>query len=221
MNSFIHFIYNPNKIADLEMKLQQEINKNNILQKDNLQLKESIKYNCDTAPPAPGCIDNKAIMDINHLQQELFNNKTEKEKLKVELLKATKVINDMKNDIRISNNNSKRLEEENINLKRQLILKENEIKNKTQNNIIEKPKFNLNDIIVITFISKDSDVQYGIKCLANETFAEVEEKLYKKYEKLRESNNMFTVNGKKILRFKKIAENDIKDGDTILLFKLE
>ena len=221
MNSFIHFIYNPNKIADLEMKLQQEINKNNILQKDNLQLKESIKYNSDTAPPAPGCIDNKSIMDINHLQQELFNNKTEKEKLKVELLKATKVINDMKNEIRISNNNSKRLEEENINLKRQLIMKENEIKNKTQNNIIEKPKFNLNDIIVITFISKDSDVQYGIKCLANETFAEVEEKLYKKYEKLRESNNMFTVNGKKILRFKKIGENDIKDGDTILLFKLE
>jgi molybdopterin converting factor small subunit len=81
------------------------------------------------------------------------------------------------------------------------------------------PKYNINDIIVITFNS--AEVNYGIKCLADETFAEVEEKLYKRYNNLRETNNMFTVNAKPILRFKKIKENNIKDGDIIQLFKLE
>ena len=81
------------------------------------------------------------------------------------------------------------------------------------------PKYNINGIIVINFNS--IDVNYGIKCLANETFAEVEERLYKKYDNLRETNNMFTVNAKPILRFKKICENNIKDGDIIQLFKLE
>ena len=32
---------------------------------------------------------------------------------------------------------------------------------------------------------------------------------------------MFTVKAKPILRFKKIKENNIKDGDIIQLFKLE
>ena len=102
-------------------------------------------------------------------------------------------------------------------------LKDNQIKklknNNIQNNIKDEPKYNINDIIVITFNS--IDVNYGIKCLANETFAEVEERLYKKYDNLRETNNMFTVNAKPILRFKKICENNIKDGDIIQLFKLE
>ena len=75
--------------------------------------------------------------------------------------------------------------------------------------------------MVINFISIDSTVHYGIKCLPTDIFAEIEEKLYKKYDNLRETNNMFTVNAKPILRFKKIKENNIKDGDIIQLFKLE
>ena len=102
-------------------------------------------------------------------------------------------------------------------------LKDNQIKelknNNIQNNIKDEPKYNINDIIVITFNS--IDVNYEIKCLANETFAEVEERLYKKYDNLRETNNMFTVDAKPILRFKKICENNIRDGDIIQLFKLE
>lgn len=112
-----------------------------------------------------------------------------------------------------------------MNLKYQLILKENEIKdlqNKIQNNIIiNQPKYNMNEIIVITFVSTDSSVVEGIKCLPSDVFAEVEEKLYKKYDELRNTNNMFTVNAKPVLRFKKISENNIRDGDKIQLFKLE
>ena len=103
-------------------------------------------------------------------------------------------------------------------------MKENEIKDlkdKIQNNAIKNKNVNYDDIMVITFVSMDSTVQCGIKCLPTDTFAEVEEKLYKRYDNLRDTNNMFTANAKPVLRFKKIFENNIKDGDILQLFKLE
>ena len=60
-----------------------------------------------------------------------------------------------------------------------------------------------------------------IKCLKTDTFAEVEEKLYQRYEEYRETNNNFLGKGKIILRFKKICENNIKDGDKIQLIPIE
>ena len=79
----------------------------------------------------------------------------------------------------------------------------------------------INEIMVINFMSQDSTINEGIKCLPTDVFAEVEEKLYKKYDNLRNTNNMFTANAKPVLRFKKLYENGIKDGDKIQLFKLE
>ena len=87
--------------------------------------------------------------------------------------------------------------------------------------MFEIPKYKIDDIIVITFQASDSSVNYGIKFIKDETFAEVEEKLYKRYNDLRNTNNMFTANAKPVLRFKTINENNIKDGDIIQLFKLE
>ncbi len=67
----------------------------------------------------------------------------------------------------------------------------------------------------------DFTVNEGMKCLANDTFVDIEKKLYDKYEDLKNTNNMFTANAKPILRFKTLRENGIKDGDKIQLFKLE
>ena len=75
--------------------------------------------------------------------------------------------------------------------------------------------------MVITFTSMDGSVQYGMKCLQTEIFAEVEEKFYKKYDNLRNTNNMFTANAKPTLRFKKLFENNINPLDIIQLIKLE
>ena len=61
----------------------------------------------------------------------------------------------------------------------------------------------------------------GITCLSTDTFAEVEEKLYKIHDNLRDTNNMFTANGKCVLRFRKLCENGIKDGNKIQLFNVE
>ena len=76
---------------------------------------------------------------------------------------------------------------------------------------------NNDDLIFVHFISIDEKIDYGIKCLKTDTFAEVEEKLYKKYEEYRETNNNFCSKGKMILRFKKISENNIQDGCKIYL----
>ena len=75
--------------------------------------------------------------------------------------------------------------------------------------------------MVIYFTPIDSSFNQGIKCVKTETFAEVEEKLCKKHDELRNTNNMFTANALPILRFKTIAENNIKDGDVIQLYKIE
>ena len=75
--------------------------------------------------------------------------------------------------------------------------------------------------MVVNFISTDSFVQFGVKGLPTDVFAVVEEELYKRYDNLRNTNNMFTANAKPVLRFKKICLNNIKEGDIFHLFKLE
>ena len=135
-----------------------------------------------------------------------------------------KKISDLSNKQVDNTNELKKLKDENMNLKNQINIKDEEIinlKNNNKNNNIEEEKVNFKDIMVINFISQDSTVHYGIKCLPNDIFAEVEEKLYKIFNNLRETNNMFIANGKPILRFKKLNENNIRDGDIIQLIKLE
>ena len=133
--------------------------------------------------------------------------------------------NQQKNQIKNSNNQEiNTLKDENKNLKEKLNSKENEIKKiklQIEKNIKEKELVDINDIMVINFISTDSSVHCGIKCLPTYTFAKVEEELYQFYDDLRNTNNVFTVNAKPILRFKKIKENDIHDGDIVQLIKVE
>ena len=80
---------------------------------------------------------------------------------------------------------------------------------------------NNDDLTFVHFISIDEKINYSIKCLKSDTFADVEEKLYKKYDDLRNTNNMFTANALPVLRFKTIGENNIHDGDVIQLYRIE
>ena len=101
------------------------------------------------------------------------------------------------------------------NLKKIIIQKDkeiNELKSK-----IPKRNVNMDDIMVINFLSTDQNIRCGISCLADDTFAEVEEKLYKKFDKFRDTNNVLLFGGNIILRFKKVRENNLHDGDTILI----
>ena len=101
------------------------------------------------------------------------------------------------------------------NLKQIIIQKDkeiNELKSK-----IPKSNVNMDEIMVINFLSTDQNIRCSISCLADDTFAEVEEKLYKKFDKFRDTNNVLLFGGNIILRFKKVRENNLHDGDTILI----
>ena len=76
---------------------------------------------------------------------------------------------------------------------------------------------NMNDIMSVNFISMDQNVHFSVGCLKTNTFAEVEEKLYKQYPEYRETNNNFIANGTQVLRFKTIAENKIGNGLPVTL----
>ena len=167
--------------------------------------------------------NQKLETEIKKLKEIVDKYKLENEKLKADLSKANKIILDLQNN-QINSNELKSLRDENNKLKYELSVKENEIKdlkNKIQNNPKIEKKFGFDETMVVNFISMDSTVHYGIKCLPTDIFAEVEEKLYQKYDNLRKTNNMFNANAKLVLRFKTICENNIKDGDTLQLFKLE
>ena len=167
--------------------------------------------------------EKNLMNEVNKIKEELEKYKNENKKLKDDLAKANKIIENLKKNQK-ENSNIKILQDENKNLKNQLYLKENEInqmKLQLKNNNKKKPLYQLDDIMVINFISTDSSIHEGIKCVETDTFAEVEEKLYQIYDNFRDTNNMFTINGRAILRFRNLKENKIRDGDIALLLKIE
>ena len=153
---------------------------------------------------------NRYKKENEELKNKINLLSNENMKLKNELTKANKIISNL-NSNNQQNNNVNNLNEiirnkdiEINNLKLQL-------QNKNNNFV------NFNDIVNVHFISTDQKINYPINCLKTDTFASVEEKLYQKYEEYREKNNNFIAKGRLILRFKKICENNIENGDKIQL----
>ena len=161
-------------------------------------------------------------------------NNNEINNLKNELSKANKIIEQQKyiiNDLQNKLNKCNNYEIQINNLKNIIIQKDIEINNfKNQlnninisnnisNNISDNisNNVNFNEIVVVNFISMAQNVHYAIAALKNNTFAEIEEKLYKQYPKYRNTNNNFITNGSTVLRFKTIAENKISNGLPVTL----
>ena len=182
----------------------------------------------------------KLKSDLNYYKTEYEKLKKENNKLQDEntifhneLIKINKIIAEFSNNTKDNNNlneitNLKNIicnkDKEIINLKNIIVSKESEIMNlklQLQNNNVNKQLFNIDDVMVINFYSEDKNINYGIKCLKTDTFAEVEEKLYQKYPDYRNTNNNFVAKERIVLRFKKIFENGIIDSDMIQLIKIE
>ena len=162
----------------------------------------------------------------NNNQNTLTSNNNEINNLKNELTKARKIIeqqkltiNDLQNKLNNSNNIINNLNNEINNYKNIISKKDLELNNiKSQlNNNIPNNNVNFNDIMCVNFISSDQNVHFAASCLKTNTFAEIEEKLYKQYPQYRETNNNFLANGTQVLRFKTIAENDIGNGLPVTL----
>ena len=150
--------------------------------------------------------------EINNLRNELSKAKKiiEQQKLTIndlqnKLNNNTNIINNLNNTI----NNYQNI----INQKE---LELNNLRSHLGNNNIRK-NVDFDDIMCVNFISSDQNVHYAATCLKTNTFAEIEEKLYKQYPQYRETNNNFIANGTKVLRFKTIAENKIGNGLPVTL----
>ena len=146
--------------------------------------------------------------------------------LKNELIKANKTIENQKLRIKeleiaiqnLKNNNQsmnmiKQLENEITNKDNELNRLKNELKkaNNNQNYI----NVNRNEMISVNF--QHPNYNYSVACLKNDVFVEVEEKFYKEFPELRNTNNVYLVSGNQVLRFKTIEENKIKNGYPVLL----
>ena len=180
---------------------------------------------------------NESQKLIEELLNEVDKYKNENEQLKNKINQLETDNNRLDNDLKKANKiidglNKKQNEEEEskyIILSLNETIKDqekkiNELKTQLNTNVNIKKSvnsFNFDDIIVVHFISMDQKINCALKCLKTDTFAEVEEKLYQKYDEYRESNNNFIANGKMILRFKKISDNEIHDGDKIQLINIE
>ena len=166
--------------------------------------------------------EQNLLNKINQLKTELEKYKKENENLKNNMVKLNEILKSQKKDqINHTNNQDiKILQDEIKNLKTQLNSKENEL-NEIKLKMEKEELVNINDIMVINFISTDSSVHCGIKCLPTYTFARIEEELYKFYDNLRNTDNEFIFNGGKIFRFKKIKENNIHDGDIVQLIQIQ
>ena len=80
----------------------------------------------------------------------------------------------------------------------------------------------MDEIMIVYFQTQDQEINHvGIKCLPSDTFADVEEKIYKKFNNYRNTNNTPICNGRIVLRFKTLSENNIKDENVVQLIKME
>ena len=213
-NKIIH-----NRAANKENKILSTENQNlkneiDEVQVENDVLKERINKLKKT---------NETLKNENQ-ELKIYNEKLMKEKddLNTELIKAykLKIVSTFNNppQNQKENNNTINNLNEMIEMKDKEI---NELKAQLQNSGNLKKSVNFDDIIVVNFISLDQKINKGIKCMKTDTFAEVEEQLYKIYGEYRETNNNFIANGTLVLRFKKMCENKIKDNDTIQLIPFE
>ena len=190
-----------NQINDLTNKLNKKKEKYKQLEQKYNQLYTNHQ----------NCINN-----INQLQSELNRYKNQ-------LANVNLSLNNNNTNL---NNEINKLRKQNEILFNQISIKDNEINNmklKLENNYVSQSKVSKKDFMVINFVTGDGKIMNcGIGCLPDETFAEVEEKLYKIYDEYRNTNsNYFLYGGRTILRFKKIRENKIKNGAVIQLCQNE
>ena len=151
--------------------------------------------------------------EIIRLKNEINILKNENDYLKKLLFAKNNYDKEEQNNI-INN-----LKEEINNLKFNLNIKEKDIIYLKAKLLKFEPSINVNDNIVLNFMCKEQNINYSISCNSEEIFVNVEERLYEKINAFRNTNNILICNGKIILRFKKLCENKIGNGDTIQIYK--
>ena len=71
--------------------------------------------------------------------------------------------------------------------------------------------------VIVT--SPDQKIHRSIICKSTDKFSILEKKFYEKYPEYSGYNNYFYANGRKILKYKTLKDNNIHDSDIITLIK--
>ena len=170
--------------------------------------KDNIEYN------------NYSFEDIDKLNKQLFEERNKNMKLE-------EIINNLNNMIKNLSKENEHLKNE-LNKLNQIIKEKNEeIQDyKFKNSNIKEIKSLITSInpgekvFSVLFMTQGSQdiINYCMACKNTDLFVRLEEKLYNDFPKFRNYETFFMVNAKKILRFKTLDENNIKNNDIIHLF---
>ena len=154
---------------------------------------------------------------IRKLQIDLNNEKDLKNKLSIKLEEANNKIRDLSNQL--SNNMNNIQNNKILELQRIIDMKNQEISqlygriNSNNNGIKFMPGDN---IIGIGFNSVNQIIQnYSRAYKDSEIVARIEEELYNEYPEFKDKETYLMVKGNKIMRFKTLKENNVKNGDII------
>ena len=170
--------------------------------------------------------DISNVDEINYLKRELKEEKEKNKELQdtINQLRQKNIINIQKYESEIN-----KLKERNKELEKLLEEKNNEINdyifklnNLNENNqlITFKPGDKILSVLFVTQGNQDI-FNYSMACKNTDLFVRLEEKLYNDFPKYRNFENFFMVNARRILRFKTLEENKIKNNDIISLFVCE
>ena len=154
---------------------------------------------------------------IKKLQIDLYNEKDLKNKLNIKLEEANKKIRDL--SYQLSNNMNNIQNNKILELQRIIDMKNQEISqlygriNSNNNGIKFMPGDN---IIGIGFNSVNQKIQNFSRAYKDsEIVARIEEELYNEYPEFKDKETYLMVKGNKIMRFKTLKENNVKNGDII------
>ena len=124
------------------------------------------------------------------------------------------------------------INENNLNLNKQINENQDSSNTNCQVNIISKLESEIKQLksyilspgeklIFIKFISVDQIINFSTVAKTNDKFTKIENIVYNNYPDYEEYENYFLVNGKKINKNKTIEENNIKDKDVLTLLKID
>lgn len=163
--------------------------------------------------------ENKKLKKEIELMNSEFSSiinqyKIERDILVNEKKELLKKIQNMQNS-NLNNNIHNKSDNKIIELMQKLQIKENELselKAKIPSNIYKNEK-----LMPVIFISSDHRIHYAFICKKTDKFNSIENLLYDIYPEYQESENYFTVNGRRVIKSKTFEENNIKYSDVITL----
>ena len=85
----------------------------------------------------------------------------------------------------------------------------------------EEENIDTNNLITLIFQSGDQLLRYAIICKNTDIFNVIVNKIFEREPKFKENFNYFLCNGNRVNEYKSLDENNIKDGNFIILQNLE